>query len=112
MKHKQGETPAAPSKELSTDDLFQSFANRTRRSLLTRLVSEGRIRIDEIASEADDPGTKRLELRHNHLPKLESRGIIRWEDSDRVVPGEQFDRVAAVVELLHGHSEELDLEWR
>lgn len=86
---------------LSKDDLFELLSDHRRRSVLRCLaahegsepVGVGTL-VDRVSSEGSSTGRvsdaherARIQLHHNHLPKLEDHGIIEYDPArERVTP--------------------------
>lgn len=87
------------------DTQLDTVANAARRRLLVTLLEEHQagnrpIKITEWLGETDTAATLRT-LHHNHLPKLESRGFIRWDREHRLVtPGPQFTEIVPLLAVL------------
>lgn len=87
------------------EDLLRALANRERRLLLFAL-KERRPRDEVPLAEVVCGGERKLDVlrqrfHHNHLPLLETLGLIRWKREDNVVStGAYFDDIRPVLELL------------
>lgn len=108
-----------PGGKPTLDDAFEILANSHRRQILVALLEERphAYPIDEgdIWSAGEHrERTHRLEveLYHNHLPKLESRGFVRWHrHTDEIEPGHTFEEIRPLVELLDNSASVLPGEW-
>lgn len=96
------------------DEIFDALANEHRRQLLIALLRENPR--DAIVERRPEEGngdagavnpTQRLAtvMYHNHLPRLEGHGFIRWNrDTHAVSKGPQFDEVRPLLEWLADHA--------
>ena len=93
------------------DELFDQLSHPARRRILFELaVADAGDAFDaeEFATEAAPAGRTRVDLRHNHLPKLAAAGYIDWNrQTDTFACGPRFDAVAPALELLVAHSDRL-----
>lgn len=95
------------------DEQLNAVAHVERRRLLCALVDENRqeetpIQIDEVEGVAETQA-ELAALQHNHLPKLEALGFIRW-DHMQVTTGPQFGEIKPLLELLNDRRDELPTE--
>ncbi|MFD1600119.1 DUF7344 domain-containing protein [Halobellus rarus] len=119
--------------ELSTDEALELLADETRYQLLRTFCErdigdDGRVDLPELLetlsetskTEGDGPASESdarrerltVELRHNHLPRLDSRGVIDWDaEADTVARGPTFGELRPLVELLDEHTDELPGNW-
>lgn len=102
----------ASSLSLQFDQLTDPF----RRRILVALAQNNAHEDGAFESEdfviADNQDRHRIELVHNHLPKLDEAGFIEWDhEADRISRGARFDEIAPLVTLLDDHSEELQDGW-
>lgn len=98
------------------DDAVSALASPERRRLLVALL-EHNPQEEITIPEAVHMGDRELEdLRngffHDHLPVLESLGVIEWnEDEHTVSKGPQFAEIRPMLELLDEHRDELPDGW-
>lgn len=53
-----------------------------------------------------------FDLRHYHLPKLESKGFIDYDREDHIITkGPNFEDIEPLVELIDNHLDELPDDW-
>jgi hypothetical protein len=67
-----------------------------------------------VAEHIDDDERRVLVemLRTEHLPLLESSGLIEWDrEQDVIVRGEQFDEIRPILRLISNHENELPDDW-
>jgi hypothetical protein len=63
--------------------------------------ADARLRLPADVFDADDSGELTLQLRHNHLPKLDRVGVISWDrEAMRVGRGPEFDGIEPLLEPL------------
>lgn len=80
------------------DETFDALAHPERRELLVALAehnsqTDTSLRIPDDLSVGDqDSESLHIRLHHNHLPRLEAAGFIRWDrDTQQVTAGQRFD---------------------
>lgn len=106
--------------ELSSTTLetaLDALADPYRRQLLTALIvdnpqdDDDRDPLDVIESPAK-PDVLETELYHVHLPKLEERGFIDWnQETGKVSKGPNWDDIAPLITLIDKHRDELPDGW-
>lgn len=103
---------------LDFDTALELLADRSRRRLLVEFLERERApsHADRLSVETIYPETGsdsgRVTAYHVHLPKLESKGVIRWDRArDVVEPGPQFDRIQPLLALLDDNADRLYDEW-
>lgn len=99
-----------------TDDLFEALSHRHRRCLLSHLLEVEQQNIPSIVEELHRgqmaPEHVRLELLHNHLPKLEACGFIDWNpQSNVVVRGPNFEDIDPYLRHIYDHRDSLPTDW-
>ena len=98
------------------DVQLEAVANLARRRLLITLLDGtpfGKEPIDasEFVDTADSPESL-VDMRHTHLPKLEGKGFIRWnQNTDYVSQGPQFGEIEPLLTMLYESRDELPEEW-
>jgi hypothetical protein len=106
--------------------LFRLLADEHRRYLLFALCdvdtlhvpedlgTRGQVRPDRSGAGGVPDGTQReptdhrvrIELRHNHLPKLEEAGLVEWDrETGTVSRGPEFEAVEPALRLLARNGE-------
>lgn len=112
--------PARPDHRTDTaplDRIFDVLGSPARRRILVGLReatprSTHEFTVREEGPEGDPPGTPRIELHHNHLPRLEAAGFVEWDrEGNEVARGPAFDEVEPFLSLIDDHREELPGEW-
>lgn len=98
------------------DDMLAVLANRHRRHLLVALNDQNpQTEVgtpDGVEVDGERLTALRLEMRHNHLPRLEDAGYIEWDQDLHVVTkGPAFDQIRPVLEMFEENAEELPVEW-
>lgn len=105
-------------RSLTTDELLQLAANRTRRVVLRCLIeSENhRVRVDELVDTVcamEEPAvgqnpvsreTVRTKLHHRHLPRLAEAGVVEYEEERCSVRYHRNESLEALLEFI-------DDEW-
>jgi hypothetical protein len=101
-------------------DLFKLLASRSRRRVLVMLCETETLRVpDDVLTRGrtareptpggagprhaprEDGDSFELQLRHTHLPKLESAGLVEWDrEADLVTRGPRFDDVEPAVRSI------------
>ena len=123
-------SPTRSGDRLSTEQALRLLADENRYRVLLTLCECGpddQYRVEAMLERlaettlgegnresGTDDAIERLavELRHNHLPQLEERDVIDWdEEANAIARGPSFDDVRPVVELLRDNSDELPGDW-
>jgi hypothetical protein len=126
-------SPASGGEKLSTAEALELLASETRYRLLrafceSDLGSDARIALPELLETISETSTEggdgsgsesdrererlAVELRHNHLPRLDGRDVIDWDtEADTVARGPTFDELRPLVELIDEHGDELPGRW-
>lgn len=105
------------------DRVVDALAHRYRRRLLVALcehnpqdatdtqgAEEALGAVEDVGDV--DPELIETELVHNHLPKLEEFGFIRWNDeTGEISRGPNWDDIEPLLRLLRDHEEELPDGW-
>ena len=93
------------------DEVFRALSVEPRRQVIVALLDAETAPLPESAINPNvpaDPETLRVDLRHNHLPKLTEMEFIEWESEPfRASRGPRFDEVAVVFESLYSASTEI-----
>lgn len=102
--------------DMELDDLLDALGHIQRRKLLMALMEHNPQDDSPVIitdSDSDEKAMKRLvEMKHNHLPKLEEYGLIEWnQENHEVVKGANFDEIRPLLELLDQHEDELPTGW-
>ena len=97
------------------DRILEALGSRYRRLILL-LLKEGLVeqKVDlKVRAESDIDKTKpEIELVHNHLPRLEDAGYIKWDqETDEISKGPCFKEINPFLELLENHADELPRDW-
>lgn len=92
------------------DRVLDALGNRERRHLLIAL-RDGRVEHEgDVMVRGRDQA--RLQLRHNHLPKLVDMGYIEWNPkTGAIAAGPRFDEVEPLLALIENHADELPVNW-
>ena len=97
-----------PQDDVSIDHLLETLSVPLRRTLLNRLREESppkAIAIDDFLDELVKESAHSLEgltitLHHNHLPTLETVGLIDIDDDRRTIRYRKHDRVERILDAL------------
>jgi hypothetical protein len=95
------------------EEVLAALADPHRRRLLVALLDHNPQKDTLQVPEAMDTGdvaleTLQMRMYHQHLPKLEAAGYIRWDqDKHEVVKGPKFDEIRPLLELIHANRDEL-----
>lgn len=94
----------------TTDEALRALAHPDRRRLLTALLecehrtTDAVHALDVVSAARRDPARLSVELYHNHLPRLEDAGFVRWDgESLEVSAGPRFDEVRCAFESMEDH---------
>lgn len=95
-----------------TDDALTAMSHSFRRRLLFELYEEvnrtGGKRVNYDHIELFRSKSARLELFHNHLPKLESEEYIGWNKAERTIrTGPRWGEIEPLLDVIHMHLNEL-----
>lgn len=98
------------------DEIMAALADEHRRRLLAALAEENPqmpVQIPEGVQRGDEQlDGLQMELYHNHLPRLEAAGFIKWQrEQHKVVKGPEFDQIEPVLKLFAKNANELPVEW-
>lgn len=89
----------------SLDELFELLSHEYRRYVLWTLADpDGRtdepIRMTLFA-EDDEPDILRIELRHNHLPRLDDAELVDWDpETETLARGPRFEEIEPFLDLM------------
>lgn len=90
--------------------IFEVVTSAARRKVIIALMESPPHRAVDLPSAANSPEDRidterlRLNLIHNHLPRMAAEGFIEWgRDPLRARQGPRFDEVAAVIEAIDAY---------
>ncbi|WP_348607199.1 DUF7344 domain-containing protein [Halobaculum rarum] len=92
--------------QITTDTALRLLSDRQRREVLRRLTgADEPVTVESLtaslATTATGADTVRLQLVHNHLPKLHDAEVIDYDPEDRTVRrGPGFDAVASLLQAV------------
>ncbi len=102
--------------DLPVEALLDALSNDQRRTALRLLTaSDGAVGVQKLADEMAigttssirDPDAIAAELHHNHLPRLDSLGVITYDPVDNVAaPLDAIEELAPFLEFLEVKREE------
>ena len=116
MMYGNGLRNGTPSNSLSgaQNELFEQLSHPTRRYILLELAVADpgeAFSLEDSTTEIDPAGQNRIELWHQHLPKLSNAGYVEWDkQTETLVRGPRFDAVAPILKLLIEHGDRLSDE--
>lgn len=95
---------------------LRTMENRHRRRLLVELLDDAQENALKFPEDVPVSGTEReafrAEMYHQHLPRLEDRGYIRWDrDAREIAKGPMFEDIGPLLELIRDHQDELPERW-
>lgn len=98
------------------DEFLGVLADSYRRELLLALIEHNPQDDDEPdplhSHESGTDEVSQFNIYMNHLPVLDTLGIIRWDrESDEVVKRPEWDEFAPLLELIDDHRDELPEGW-
>lgn len=105
-----------PAETTTLDRLFEVLSSGSRRLILDALRDESPRHVEELA-ELDrrhhrPPESVRVALHHNHLPRLDEAGLIRWDrDRETVARGPWFEEVRPLIDMFDENPEALPAGW-
>jgi len=94
------------------DEWCEILANVYRRRVLVALSTKNPDQEPVFIPEDISPGEKSIEplqfaLHHDHLPRLEEMGFIKWDrEASEVYRGPRFDDIEPLLEVLESHMNE------
>lgn len=104
-------------REAVFDTALSAFSNPYRRQLLVALLEHNPQDDDDLdplntLSENEESTVQKMELVHNHLPKLEEMGYITWDrTTNEISKGPKWDEIGPLLNLINTHQDELPDGW-
>lgn len=84
------------------ESVFEALAKAERRRILFAVRSEGRVEVP-LQGVPSELRATRVDLHHNHLPRLVELGYIDWSrGAGKVLPGPDFEEIEPYLEALDG----------
>lgn len=97
------------------DEQFDVMADPVRRQVMCALMKQpddDLVVPDDIHEGSRSAEALRIELYHQHLPKLEERDYIQWEQpADRVDQDPRFSDIRPLLSVIETHADELPHDW-
>lgn len=88
----------------AVDSMMDALRSRTRRMVLIALLGDAAETGIATLTRKMNHGNARMQLYHNHLPKLADAGYIEWgSDTDTVSRGPNFAEIEPLVQLLRAY---------
>lgn len=96
-----------------TDTLLECLSHHHRRVILNQLRDQSTITESEVLEQLARPHDRaRVQLRHQHLPKLMRAGYVHWnQQTNEITRGMCFEEAAQVLKHLSDHADELPGTW-
>lgn len=95
------------------DNAFNALAHEDRRRLLIALLEDnpqpdtGAVSVDGGSGSVSATQQLDVQMYHQHLPKLEDYGYIKWnKDANEVVKGSRFDELRPLLACVADHADE------
>lgn len=84
------------------DEFAEAMGHELRRQILFKLhCGESPLRFRDFFDRDRNPEALRIKLRHTHLPKLDSMGLINWDrDRSTIRRGGRFEHIDPLLEIL------------
>lgn len=96
----------------TVDRVLELLSHHYRRRILTRLVDEAELTVEECTPEGKAGIRIACELFHNHLPKLDSADSVTWDArTETIRRGQAFEDVEPVIRLLSDNSDVVPGGW-
>jgi len=95
----------------SLNELFDVLSHEYRRHILWVLAdpdgrTNGPIDTSRFMGPGNEPDILRLELRHNHFPKLDDCGLVDWDpEAETLSRGPRFEEIEPFLEVIDGDRE-------
>ena len=68
--------------------------------------------LDKSVRGHDEPDVLRIQLVHNHFPKLDSLGFVDWNpQTQELTQGPRFGEIEPFLRLMNEHQEQLPDGW-
>jgi hypothetical protein len=104
------------------DRAVEALGHQYRRRLLVALLEhnpqddddtqDAERALRDVAGGEEDSPLIESELVHNHLPKLEELGYIRWDrEAGEIAKGPDWAEIEPLLELLRDHEDDLPDGW-
>lgn len=100
----------------SINRVFDVLRHQSRRRVLDALLGQPpdkrKVKLDKLHDETTDSVPLKIELVHNHLPKLAESDYIEWDRENNVIrDGPKFDEITPVIRLMEQNSDALPGGW-
>lgn len=89
-----------------TIPVFEALNHLGRRRLLMALLTNDMVDPSEYFEGRKE--NVEVQLNHNHLPKLEEAGFIKWDRENGIIyKGENWEQIEPLLTLMNNHKDEL-----
>ncbi len=100
-----------------TDEVLDTLSHPLRRRLLFSLYEQGQdiseLSFHQISGLAFEERNIQNELYHVHLPKLEDKRYVRWDDDEHtIIKGPKWNQIEPLLRLVYNHLKDLPPELR
>ena len=100
-------------------DIYEALVHPYRRRLLLAVLEADRHGVAypdplefDPAVQGDPGKSRRIAMAHNHLPKLDDMGIIRWDrEREELSKGPEWDELEPLLRWMEEHRDELPDGW-
>jgi len=94
------------------DRVLDALSARHRRLILLELRAGRAEHVTDVVLRDGERDSARLELEHNHLPRLTEAGYVEWDrETGELSRGQNFEEIAPILTLLEDHADELPSDW-
>lgn len=104
--------PSDRDEEPTADACLTLLSNAHRRAVLLSIYDREPIPVEETIPGPISASVE-VSLNHNHLPKLEEHGVVRWDrEAGTVAAGPTFGAIEPFIDCLDDDRGALPDDWR
>jgi len=97
---------------LSFDEMMDALRDVHRRTILLGLGDHESRPTDSAGSPDETSRRSQVAMRHVHLPKLDTAGLVVWDERrNRVSRGPRFEEIRPLLRLLDDNRDALPADW-